>query len=40
MTQWLFNLTILNSKNNIQNINHIGFWLKDFCNYYNNNLIY
>lgn len=35
MTQRLFNFAILNSKNNIQNIDHIGFWLKDFCNYYN-----
>ncbi|WP_252319338.1 replication initiation protein [Spiroplasma endosymbiont of Lariophagus distinguendus] len=34
MTQRLFNFAILNTKNNIQNIDHIGFWLKDFCNYY------
>ncbi|WP_174481325.1 replication initiation protein [Spiroplasma endosymbiont of Danaus chrysippus] len=35
MTQRLFNFAILSSKNNIQNIDHIGFWLKDFCKYYN-----
>ncbi|WP_342266498.1 hypothetical protein [Spiroplasma endosymbiont of Villa modesta] len=35
MTQRLFNFAILNTKNNnIKNIDHIGFWLKDFCIYY------
>ncbi|WP_308149556.1 replication initiation protein [Spiroplasma sp. AdecLV25b] len=35
MTQRLFNFAVMNTKNNIQNIDHIGFWLKDFCIYYN-----